>query len=379
MIHDNEMISNGDEGIWVGSQSNEIVDNAVTGNQDYGVLLSGSADTNALTANTITDNANDGIGVATSDNEILDNTVADNGDDGLSLWEGADRNTLASNRVTGNDDDGIWIGSRSNDVVDNTVAGNGDEGVSLGASGEANLLVSNAILTNADDGLFVSSQGNEIDNNTLVDNGDDGLVLWDGADDNTVSWNRIAGNEDGIIVSASSGTVMSRNEITRNENYGLWAQDLSEPFDARENAWGAASGPSGGVADCQTGQRADGDGARIGTSSAEVCFDPWLSPQFLLSITDTNDPLLGGQDLEVTIRAENTWSVPSTQTVRLEDFDGRTVDTREDLSLAPGEATSLRLTWSTDGWDYGRDEVTVVSESHLDRQRVTILPNPLAS
>ena len=48
-----------------------------------------------------------------------------------------------------------------------------------------------------------------------------------------------------------------------------------EPVDAKQNWWGAANGPSGGVEDnCTAGKVANGQGDRIFESS-EVCFYPW--------------------------------------------------------------------------------------------------------
>lgn len=373
-IRGNEIAGNANNGLWLGSQRNLVEDNTMEANGYHGLSLGSTADETTARGNRMASNAQDGLWVGSPANTVTGNEIVGNEDDGLTLSSGADGNNLTANRVADHPDNGIWADSVSNLLRDNEVEGN-DDGLILSSGADGNLVTGNTIAGNADDGVWLFGIGNDVADNTVRANAGTGIGV--SAGPNTLTWNTVAANGWGVSVFGAPDVTLERNEILRTENNGLWAENLDQPLDATDNAWGAQSGPSGGVEDCQTGATADGDGDAIGTDDAEVCFDPWLSPRFTVSIEETNSPVLPGMDLTVTVEVENTWPTADTQTVRLEDFDGRTVDRVEGLTLQGGETTTVSLSWDTGSGDWGRSDVTVLSESHSDEQSVTVLPDLL--
>ncbi len=401
VILDNTLRANEANGVWVSDVANgtRIEGNVIEDNSFRGIALAGGHATvqdntieanganglsawdtgpsNTIANNDVVGNGNDGIWLDSVDNRVLDNTVSGNADEGLVLSTNAARTDVTGNTLQDNVADGIWIGSTGNEVRDNVVRANGDDGFTLWDGAEGNLIANNTISENQDDGIWLNAADNTFQDNLVWRNSDSGLVLSSGADGNTVLENTLTENEHGLVVVASEGLTVTGNDILSNTGYGLWAQDLATPLDVRENAWGAASGPSGGVQDCQTSAVAEGDGDTIGTSSAEVCFDPWLPPHFVVTILDVGDPVLEGDELEVTVQVENTRDTSDTQWIRLEDFDGNIVDTVPALTIEAGEQTTLTLVWQTNAGDLGVDDVAVASESDRDEAQAIILPNPL--
>jgi hypothetical protein len=93
--------------------------------------------------------------------------------------------------------------------------------------------------------------------------------------------------------------------------------------------------------------------------------------QFDVSITNVNEPITEGEDLNVDYTVENTGDETDTQTIELLDFDDQVVDSIE-VTLDGGETTSGTLTWSTAVGDAESDEITVRSEDDTAVQGVTI-------
>ena len=98
-------------------------------------------------------------------------------------------------------------------------------------------------------------------------------------------------------------------------------------------------------------------------------------PFFDVEITDTNEPVTEGDDLEVEIAVENTGEESATQDVELENFDGETVDDTS-LTLDGDDEETRTLNWTPAVGDAGTDEVTVRSDDDTDIDVVTVHPDP---
>lgn len=127
------------------------------------------------------------------------------------------------------------------------------------------------------DGMFIGwSEQVSITNNSMHDRSRYGLHVskTDGVE---IRGNNITDNwKGGIRLASPNDVTIEQNNIVDNGKHGLSVGGADEPVIARENWWGAASGPSGSVIDACTGTQADGDGDVISAGDGQVCFDPWL-------------------------------------------------------------------------------------------------------
>lgn len=129
-----------------------------------------------------------------------------------------------------------------------------------------------------------------------------GLTLYR-ASNVKIANNTITGHGAGVFLHKASQVRLETNVVARNDDEGVFVLDSSEirvadsdirdnggpalevwggagSVDARNNWWGAANGPSGGVRDACTGATAYGDGdaieaVHLRSGTADVCFDPW--------------------------------------------------------------------------------------------------------
>lgn len=98
--------------------------------------------------------------------------------------------------------------------------------------------------------------------------------------------------------------------------------------------------------------------------------DP-ADPEFLVNITETNSLVEAEETLEVEAVVENVGGVADTQVVELLDFDNVTVEATE-LTLPPGEETTVEFTWVPEEDDIGAGTVTATSLNDKDTAVVTI-------
>ena len=98
------------------------------------------------------------------------------------------------------------------------------------------------------------------------------------------------------------------------------------------------------------------------------------SPFFDVTIESTNSPVVEGNSLEVTATVENTGSEEDTQEVGL-TIDGTREDVRE-VPLAPGESTTVTLSWGTGPGDAGDYTAEVASNDDADSRGVSVLEPP---
>ena len=158
--------------------------------------------------------------------------------------------------------------------------------------GERNLIQGNTI-SGADHGIYVyrSDDGRIVDN-TIA--GNDVGILFDRSSDRVTN-NTIADNRVGVEVITEDGdehirVAFERNLLANNTEFGVKNSVPSEfVFDARNNSWGAADGPSSApandsdapFADPVTGTLANGSGDAVSEGNtpgvSNVRFDPFLT------------------------------------------------------------------------------------------------------
>ena len=94
--------------------------------------------------------------------------------------------------------------------------------------------------------------------------------------------------------------------------------------------------------------------------------------EFVVTITDTNDPISEGEDLVVEVEVENWGDIEDKQDIVMLDFNGDEVDRYDDLELESGETETVTLIWNTQEGDGSRDNIEVFSEDTTDTEVVII-------
>ncbi|WP_247003617.1 S8 family serine peptidase [Halosolutus gelatinilyticus] len=115
------------------------------------------------------------------------------------------------------------------------------------------------------------------------------------------------------------------------------------------------------------------DADTILANAVEYLAEP--RPSFQVEVTETNEPVIEGENLTVGATVENVGSENGTQNVTLADFDGDVVDSTA-LSLDEGEAANVSLSWETNTSDIGTGNVTVASEDDAVTRTVTVHEEP---
>ena len=96
---------------------------------------------------------------------------------------------------------------------------------------------------------------------------------------------------------------------------------------------------------------------------------------FFITVEGTNAPVVAGEQLNVTAKIENTKDETNEQTIELQQFDGTGVDSQQ-VSLGPGEMSTVDLSWETGTGDAGTNDVTVSSEDYDAAETVTLWQPP---
>lgn len=286
-----------------------------TAHERHGVLLDG-ANNVTLKANTITDNGGDGVRMLDAqqnallnnriegqgvdgvflwknapDNRIEGNTIKDNGLFGVNLRTSVGGNELVDNLIEGNDRSGIHSSSSDeNSVVQNTIRDNGNDGLRLEFGGNHHEISQNQIFENGRNGIRLAGAGNHnVHNNTIRDNDRRAILLRGPPPNNAIHGNILAQSNWGIdVIGGDFGTPAGNqywgNNFQDNDEGGFRASSTNyhgwfgspDPNHIEDNWWGHETGPGGGVDDDCSSEIADGDGQRIVTDDARVCFEPWL-------------------------------------------------------------------------------------------------------
>jgi len=162
----------------------------------------------------------------------------------LKSANGVDVTTITGSVSIELDDEIVFLGG---DNVGFTVdADGGDSAISLSIANESEVSVSHNVLAGAVDG--VTTRNGLLDDSTV-----------------TIEDNQIHQNDYGIYLESVAGgstVLINSNHLAGNDDYGLYVEESAVTADATSNWWGAASGPSGGVADPVTGRIADSSPAR---------------------------------------------------------------------------------------------------------------------
>ena len=245
---------NGSAGVYVNGAPDVLLrDNVISGNDTYGVHISGSGASGAvLIYNTIglntvgtADLGNTKAGVhidGASDAALLENTISGNDTHGISVsGSGAASAVISGNTIglndagdasVGNTNSGVHI-SGANDVtvVANSISGNGSHGVALTGSGTYDTLVgpnyigtneSGASLGNGGSGVHIgdSSLNNTVEENTIANNGGDGVT---------------------VVSSGSTGNTIRKNSIHTHTGHGI---DLGDDGATANDAGDTDTGPN---------------------------------------------------------------------------------------------------------------------------------------
>jgi len=160
---------------------NFILSNTAQFNCGDGILVDeGDFSEQTISGNTASNNGEDGIHVGIQNDNIISNNVANNnGDDGIEVHD-SDGNTITGNTANANDDEGIQLNNADrNTVKGNTANSNGDDGIDLDSDSDFNKVENNTTNSNEGDGICTEddSDDNEYTGNIANNNGDDGFDL----------------------------------------------------------------------------------------------------------------------------------------------------------------------------------------------------------
>ena len=245
---------NGAAGVYINGTPDVVLrENVISGNDSYGVHISGSGaqraviygNTIGLNAAGTTDLGNSSAGVyidGASYAALRDNVISGNDSHGVSLsGSGGTNADILANKIgvnasatsgLGNTGAGVHIsGVRNVGIYKNVIAGNESHGVDLTGPGTYDIYVAeNYIGTNA--------------SGTALGNGGSGVHIGGNARDNTVEDNTIANNTgDGVTVTAtgSLGNTIWENSMSSNTGLGI---DLGDDGVTENDDGDTDSGPN---------------------------------------------------------------------------------------------------------------------------------------
>ena len=251
-------------------------DNLVQGNNihDNGQTSSGQRPNSdgTLAAVVLTDNWAD----CPTGNEVGDNTITNSGNHGISVR--VDGTLITGNTISNSglsypafrepagievEGSGSECGADNTEIFGNTITGSAFAGIKLGASVDNTTIDDNTISGTLNGG----ANGGPSSGGT--NSGGAAILITQGAPTHTAITNNFLTNNSGWGILQTDGNdpvpnAAQQNDITGNALGGVENRD-GENFDARDNWWGAASGPSGA---------GPGTGDSVSTG---VLFDPWAT------------------------------------------------------------------------------------------------------
>ena len=241
---------------------------------------------------TVSDNVGDvgneaGIYLDNSDNNTISgNDFSNNAvDNGIYLYY-SDGNEIVGNDVSslsGHHPKGIQMNMADNNLIHGHTINSDRYAIWIYQGCSGNKIYENELSSNTRAGIYCewsAGSGNEIYDNTI--SGNPVGILWLGSN-NEIYENDITGNTDkGIWLFAGKGNTIHFNNIVGNVNYGVYNSVSGEIVDAKNNWWGAISGPT------HTIKNPTGTGDAV---SDNVKFCPWaLDNTFITFITLTLSP-----------------------------------------------------------------------------------------
>jgi len=259
-IEENVSSNNGNNGVFVGGQSDNVTieNNTFNNNGGRGIRIFGSSENAQIIGNTIigneaqgiwdglwsqepgaivsdnhvADNEGRGIDYRSSDVEVTNNIVTGNGDGAINTGSNA---LIQGNTVTDNNAYGIEA-SHGSTVVENSVSGNSFHGIRLRISNEVTVQ-DNTIEDNDGAGIVVSMSDDVIIEYNTVSGHETGMVIHDGSENATVNNNSF---ESGIILDSFSvdfdELVHSMSNNTVKEDLPLYHANGEDTPDIPSNA-----------------------------------------------------------------------------------------------------------------------------------------------
>ncbi|MEM4308139.1 MAG: NosD domain-containing protein [Thermoplasmata archaeon] len=243
--------------IYSNSKYNQIINNNLSSNTYYGLLLQDSTYNN-VTGCTATNNDLYGIYLASSAryNNITNNNASNNYGTGIYL-ESANYNTLSGNKAYENMDYGFGLnGATNNLIIGNDASRNDHYGLYLDASSNRNNITNNKIsdnwygvyiyssdqntitrndVINNTNGVYFSFCNNtNITNNNITNNADKGIHMYYSTN-NSVTNNNISANTHGVYLHNSNYNIIANNNATGN-TYGIYFASSSNNTIANNNA-----------------------------------------------------------------------------------------------------------------------------------------------
>ena len=109
-----------------------------------------------------------------------------------------------------------------------------------------------------------------------------------------------------------------------------------------------------------------------------VAADSPESDGFAVEVTEMNTTVTAGERVVVTATVTNRGTETDSQQIHLKDFDDEIVDSvaGPPLTLAPGDAETVRLVWATTAEDAGTGTISVQSNDDYPRPELTVRPAP---
>jgi parallel beta-helix repeat protein len=275
-VRRNEIRNNGADGVRMDEVSYPGIEENTIENNTRALPLT-DVDNADIVANDLRNNPEAAISlVGGHQNEIADNEIRASATvtDAIDL-SSTHRNTIRGNLVLGSAN-GIGLHVADGNTVEaNTIRSTAGYGVGVSVA-KNSVVADNSIEANAWHGVRLAGTGTEVRGNVIAGNAGDGVHVRPTSSGATIEANAIVDNRDGIAIKEGQVDAIHGNDLEANDEAGLTATDVDAPVPAERNWWGHASGPSGSVADACTGTSAEGDGQRIETTNAGVCFEPWL-------------------------------------------------------------------------------------------------------
>lgn len=288
----------GNHGIRVSNAENVTLSGNQVTNQWFGGLTIEDSDHVVIRGNHATGNLFAGILVDNSTDVLIENNLVREQQYGIILHDDVSDVIVRENTAVANEDGILAAHSHTVEVYENEARGNHASGIVIDDTRQA-LVYANLASTNAFDGIRLleahdtavyentasqngwigvfaqASNGTTIENNVLEENGRDGILLR-ATYAATVHNNTLVANErDGLRIFDAHDTQLVDNHI-EGHSVGMSVDADSTLVDARDNWWGHATGPSGGIEDACSDETivAEGEGAVIAAQAA-VCFAPW--------------------------------------------------------------------------------------------------------
>ena len=259
-VSDNHVGLNATNGSYISAYQTELAGNEQGATSTDGADL--FVDTSTVSNNTVGLNVTNGSYISAHQTELAGNEQGVVSNDGAF---GFVENSTVSNNTDGlTATNGSHINAWQSDIVGN------EKGVT--SIGGADIFVDTSTVSNNTVGL-TATNGSHINawQSDIVDN-EEGATSTDGAE-LLVETSTVSNNTVGLTASDEAHITARQSEIVGNAEFGALIPDGNATIEAASNWWGAASGPSGSVADPSTGTTADGAGDNV---SQNVTFDPWL-------------------------------------------------------------------------------------------------------